>query len=251
MKDYFRWLEKLPLKQDLHYLRRYCNFMVLRLGRSKFSGSVKHHILPKAKGFFPEFRLEAWNVVYLSNREHYVAHSILARAFPNSAMSLAFYLMSNILDRKHSRTYEAARRFHGEQVRRMTQDPRRNAKISRALSGVPKSEAHKEKLRGKRPEWHGETISKGMFKSDKRFWKEDVNRVALHSASRKGKPTHPWTETQREEMAKMKTGIPCSAETRDRMSRSRQGRKWYTNGVRNTWAVESPDSSWRLGRTKL
>jgi hypothetical protein len=56
--------------------------------------------------------------------------------------------MCNIMNKKSSHSYEQAKRKQIKQVIKMTQDPERCAKISKALTGRPKSAEHIAKLIG-------------------------------------------------------------------------------------------------------
>lgn len=51
-----------------------------------------HHILPKADDMFPEYidlNEHEWNGVYLTSKQHIVAHILLKKAFPKSRSSIA------------------------------------------------------------------------------------------------------------------------------------------------------------------
>lgn len=77
-----------------HYAERYLRFI------EKFSntgGTVRHHILPRAKDMWPEFsdlKENPWNESLLTNRQHFVAHWILWKALGGS-QTFAFYAMKN------------------------------------------------------------------------------------------------------------------------------------------------------------
>lgn len=139
-------------RKSRHHIRRYVRFIASRAGRTYVSGEMhRHHVLPKAKDFFPEFRdFEAhpWNLSCLTLREHFIAHAMLHKAFPGSSQSTAFYNMSNVLGRRSSRMYEEARKTAIESIRRIGLDPERNRKLSEALRGRPKSPEHIQKLIG-------------------------------------------------------------------------------------------------------
>jgi hypothetical protein len=61
----------------------------------------RHHILPKAKSLFPEYsdlNMFHWNSIFLTYRQHYVAHLLLSKVFTRvdhkSSAQLALYRMS-------------------------------------------------------------------------------------------------------------------------------------------------------------
>lgn len=222
---------------------RYLKFIESRANVKK-PGYHLHHILPKSKDFFPEYKnLKefAWNGVYLSPREHFIAHWMLAVAFPKSTQSLAFYRMVNVHGTecaKNSKTYEASKLMHIEQLVANTQKPERNAKISKALSGKKKSQDHINKLIGHpvtdetreilRQKNIGKTRSKESIEKQKKTYAENPNNVNRHTNN-------------------------LSVEALKSMSEKKlaEKRKWYNNGkINKSYTIFSPppDSSWVLGR---
>jgi hypothetical protein len=72
-----------------HYLNRYITFIEQcqqkNIGYEGYT--EKHHICPKAKDMFPEyknFRLHPWNCSVLTARQHYIAHLLLWKTFTNT-----------------------------------------------------------------------------------------------------------------------------------------------------------------------
>lgn len=71
-----------------------------RLNRAKSVGLEQHHILPKCKNGKSNFK----NLVYLSYKEHYVAHHLLAKIYPESSeLAQAFVVMVNGASNKYAR----------------------------------------------------------------------------------------------------------------------------------------------------
>lgn len=137
--------------KNLHYINRYIKFIRSRTGVYIEGKTHRHHILPKAKDMFPQFKsLDEfqWNSIHLTHREHFIAHWILSKAFPGSSQSRAFYYMTNINHAIKSKEYEVAKQEHVAWTRIMTQCPERNKKISKALTGKPKSPEHIKSLTG-------------------------------------------------------------------------------------------------------
>lgn len=96
--------------RSIHYLKRYIKFIEMcELADSK--NYERHHILPKGKNYFPEyksFKDFPWNLKKLSFRQHYIAHKILAFAL-NKTMWSALRKMqykNNELIVKNSRDFE-------------------------------------------------------------------------------------------------------------------------------------------------
>jgi len=140
-------INSLVTTKNQHYIDRYLRFIYSR--KEQEENFHRHHILPKAKDMFPQFKNSQefpWNCIKLSYREHFIAHWILAKAFPKSSQQRAFYHMVNLLNRKRSKDYEYAKKKHIELIIAITQNAGRNEKISKSLKGKPKSEEHKKKL---------------------------------------------------------------------------------------------------------
>lgn len=86
---------------NVHYTNRYMRFIrdCSEANRilPKDSYTEQHHILPKAKEFWPEFanlRKNTWNSTSLTARQHLIAHHILAKALGGS-MWVALWSMVN------------------------------------------------------------------------------------------------------------------------------------------------------------
>lgn len=96
-----------------HYLDRYFKFIQECCQANSFlptnSYTEEHHICPKAKDLFPEFKdfcLYDWNKIKLTARQHYAAHWMLWKTYGGS-QSQAFWMMSNFSrKRKTSRWYQ-------------------------------------------------------------------------------------------------------------------------------------------------
>jgi hypothetical protein len=91
-----------------HYIQRYCNFIeyckktninLVKKSKANPNGVYLecHHILPKAKDAFPEyssFKEYPSNMIYLTARQHYIAHWILWKICGRSQIA-AFFRMCN------------------------------------------------------------------------------------------------------------------------------------------------------------
>ena len=173
-------------RKSRHYIRRYVQFIASRPTREYVSGSThRHHVLPKAKDLFPEFKSfedHPWNLSCLTLREHFIAHALLHKAFPGSSQSTAFYNMCNVLERRNSHLYEAARKVASEAIRRACKDPERNRKLSLALRGKPKSPEHIQKMMG-------HAVSE-----------EAREKLRVHNTGKK------WTDEQKRRFSEIRTG---------------------------------------------
>jgi hypothetical protein len=99
---------------NLHYLNRYIKFIENCLQKNAdYSGPVEnHHICPQADDMFPEYScLEThfWNKAPLTPRQHFIAHLMLWKAYPNTrSQSFAAWSMKHKNDEKiNSRLYES------------------------------------------------------------------------------------------------------------------------------------------------
>lgn len=98
-----------------HHLNRYIQFinaiLTKRPENVKFEYSERHHILPKSMGGTNDKE----NLIYLSYREHYLAHYMLAKAFPNHNIVFALTKMMDGKERiKNSKLYEDVKIITGE-----------------------------------------------------------------------------------------------------------------------------------------
>jgi hypothetical protein len=95
-----------------HYLNRYIRFIEgCREVNEDYTGyTEKHHICPQAKDLFPEYKSlkkHPWNLVVLTPRQHFIAHRLLWKSYPEmKSMQQAFFLMCHVDDNKlDARTY--------------------------------------------------------------------------------------------------------------------------------------------------
>ncbi|AEI88227.1 MobE homing endonuclease [Campylobacter phage vB_CcoM-IBB_35] len=88
-----------PTNYDL--LEKYVDFCLFKQ-TNKIKGSTEsHHILPKNTECFPQYSKSKWNLVNLTFRDHFIAHSMLAECYPDiNKILLAWYMMAN----KNSKT---------------------------------------------------------------------------------------------------------------------------------------------------
>jgi hypothetical protein len=97
---------------NFHYLKRYISFITkCQLINVDYAGQTEgHHICPKANDMFPEyidFKEHPWNKAELTPRQHFVAHLILWKIYPNfKSQRFAFWSMSNKMNIKKSKIYE-------------------------------------------------------------------------------------------------------------------------------------------------
>ncbi|MCB1711484.1 MAG: HNH endonuclease [Candidatus Riesia sp.] len=123
----------------MNYLKIYnelCNRGCLReYDNKKYH---KHHIIPRCMGGTDDY----YNISYLTPKEHYMAHRILKRVYPEvRCVKFAFRMMLGFKNIKFSsRAYEEAREGIAQ-----TEESKR--KTSEGLKGIKRSEKTKEKIR--------------------------------------------------------------------------------------------------------
>ena len=139
-----------------------------------------HHIIPRCLGGTED----AFNLVELTGREHFIAHVLLAKIHGGPLIHAA-HMMSN-MGRYNNRSYAWLREAHAKRISDLmkgkpkseehiknlisTMTPERNKKISDALTNIPKTkEAVQNQIESRKngagwvcPEWKKEKQAKEM-----------------------------------------------------------------------------------------
>lgn len=120
-------LEKCNTVKQKFYINRYVNYLEAceKRNRLKLIGKFeKHHICPKSKTMFPQyksFKHNPWNKIILTLKQHYNAHYLLAKAFGGSMWVTLnwFKRFENLglLSISNSKRYEEAKIKSGNFVR--------------------------------------------------------------------------------------------------------------------------------------
>jgi hypothetical protein len=184
------------------------NQLIDRARTRKLKGyKERHHIIPSCIGGTD---VES-NLVDLTAREHFIAHKLLCKIYPNiKGIQLAFWAMVVYKSKKNQRTYKISNREY-ESIRltvidiiRETQRNRKHSphsietkqKISTALKGKSKSDQHiknmSKSLKGK-PAWNKGVT--GIIK-DSDETKEKKRQAHL------GKKRQPHSEETKEKIRK-------------------------------------------------
>lgn len=228
-------LYELDLYKNEHYIKKYIRFISSRKGIKILKKTSLHHILPKAADMFPEFKdLKQfnWNGVHLTHREHYIAHWMLNKAFPKSSQTRAFYAMCNELGFRNSKAYQTAKEYHIECFILSNKKPERCRKLSESLKGKPKTEEHKNKLRG-----HIVT-------------KETREKISLKNKGKK-RTQKQKDNISRNQLGKKKIGMNEVARKNISIGCKKIQRHWYNNGeISKTFTQGNlpMDSNWIKGR---
>ena len=130
------------------YTDLYCKIIDSVKGRVKFAGCERHHIVPKSI-WAGGTKLKK-NISYLTPREHYLCHRLLAKIMVSSEnaakMHSALWLMVNAgnIVARTSRVYEQAKQNKSSAMRVQWQDPAYRASVIANRQWFYRSEEQKE-----------------------------------------------------------------------------------------------------------
>lgn len=244
---------------NIVYLDKYLEF--IKLKQKNLKNGERHHILPRC--LFPEyksFKECPWNIINLRSGDHFIAHYLLYKAFPERwDIALAWNMMlkgrdiSEIDIEKYAEDYERARikineylktRKISEETReklrlgqlRRYENPEERIKTSLKSIGRKLSEDHKKKLSevAKKPksEEHKKKLREREITQE---WREHLSiaqknryknldereKCRLINLGRK------HTEKSRKAMSEgQKKRNPHSEEVKKKISDSNKGRKF-------------------------
>ena len=221
------------------YSRWYWAIIQNALMRNKPEQSERHHILPKGRLMFPEYKSlkeNPWNGVYLTLREHYLCHLLLTKMTIGEPRRSAIYgLMrfSSGIEKCNSHRYEKAKSLF-RSARHGCPNP---------LKGQPGRKWSKEEKQK-----HSEKM------------KEVMNAAAVKtkcSIAKMGKPGHSPSESHRAAISFAQRNL--SQIERKRKSDAKLGEKngcfgkiWVTDGQNRKLVSPSavPDGYYQRLRTR-
>lgn len=106
-----------------HYLSRYFKFIRCYSNQTNKKGQTHlHHICPKSLDCFPQYKnikKHPWNGVYLTYRQHLIAHWMLSKAYGGSMISALFLMKAKDKSgnyRISSRLYEDLKIKHSSRI---------------------------------------------------------------------------------------------------------------------------------------
>lgn len=110
--DIYRILASKP--NNFHYLNRYITFIQRCQQKNVgYTGPIhKHHICPRGKDMFPEYSSLVkfkWNRADLTPRQHFIAHILLWKAYPQSSTqrNAVWQMKHKNKEKMNSRIYES------------------------------------------------------------------------------------------------------------------------------------------------
>lgn len=133
-----------------HYLNRYLKFINSLANQKITKGETEiHHICPKSSDLFPEyksFKINPWNKINLTFRQHFVAHYMLSKIYPDSKQIYAFWAMcnkqsplDNIRNRNYkvnSRIFESTKKLISEKISKNNKNRKNPLKSKQKLNMV-------------------------------------------------------------------------------------------------------------------
>ena len=150
----------------------------------------KHHIIPKSHGG----NNDKDNLIFLTAREHFIAHWFLWRIHRDSKMAFAFYLMSYGIrnGRFSSIAYEEAKHARSKFISESNKihktgyikSEETRKKLSQSLKNLKKSEIHKQKIseslkKLSKTKEHREKISKSLKNFDWSSYTERNKNISI------------------------------------------------------------------------
>jgi hypothetical protein len=125
---------------DERHLSRYLKFLDFCNHYNKKRGYedvyVAHHICPRQ--MFPQyasFKHFPWNKILLTERQHFLAHIMLWKAYKNKSMAFAANMLSNFMGVRYtSRLYEECRKEFRKNISECNKGKRRNSEEKERMS---------------------------------------------------------------------------------------------------------------------
>lgn len=180
-----------------------------------------HHIVPRCFGGSDE----SSNLVKLTAREHFIAHLLLCKIYPNhKGLRLALWMMVNVKDKNQERYFPNSRLY--EMIR---------IEYSKSIKGINNPNYNKR---------HSDDTKKKMSqKAKERIGEKNSFYGKTHSLETK------------EKIKGSVTGLKHSEETRKKMSEDRKGRVSGRMGKinseeHNRKASESLKKAWEIRKLK-
>ena len=168
------------------WLDRYISFIS---SRTQAKREEKHHIIPVAfcKGNLKYLKTDKENLIYLTFREHYIAHLLLSKALPKSeSMAHAFWMMTCRAKIQNSRQFAQLRNRvstrMSETLSTLWQDPTFKKQMSETHSISTKKMWENPEIREKFMAYRQtETFHKNM---KEKVWTDEEKMKKFQSAAR-------------------------------------------------------------------
>lgn len=154
------------------------------------------------------------NVSYLTLEEHYVAHQLLTKIYPNNlSLIRAAYMMGNA--RRGNKVYGWLRRKFIDSITGKKHPMYGVRGVDNPNFGKKRSEESKLKM---------SIAAKNRDQSSYKGPKSESHRLAL-SVAKLGKPGNPCSDETKQKLREQKLGKPRDPETKLKISKSKTGKK--------------------------
>ncbi len=161
----------------MNYKYLYEKLIKTRVDRKRIVGEYyeKHHIVPKSIGGTDKVN----NIIYLTGREHYIAHWLLYRIRPHSvSLALAFWKMSIPNTRFTKRNYNVSSKAYHEAKRAMA-EANRKLNLGRKIKPEHLLKWKKNKNNSKKII---HKITGEIYLNSKKLWREKFSNQITYSA---------------------------------------------------------------------
>jgi hypothetical protein len=253
--------------------------------KEQYKHLEEHHILPKADDMFPEYidlKEHRWNGVYLTPRQHYIAHWLLWKVFGGSQSYVfrCFNTQAKCKNNKRkkkrisSRVFEQLKRDqrqymskinkgfavyvneNGEKIRCKTDDPRvlsgELVSTSKGRKYKPRTETQKQNTKKSLLRYHKKKkdqpklyLYNGIERVEVIKYSEEYHNLLSNGWSTKASvERRSYTST---ESNKNREKVAWSQESRDRMSRRLKGKKQSKSQIINATIAKRNIRGWKEG----
>lgn len=254
-------------EHNIHYLNRYIKF-IEKCKQNNLNYNLKferHHICPKAKDMFPEYRnlkINKWNCLNLTPRQHFIAHMILWKTYSKfKSQTFALWAMKFKNGEKiNSKLYEKLKLETTDHISTMNSskiwiNDGNKSKIihehdldkyipSGWIIGRIFSDLHKSKISNNAKERYKDKTKNPRYKAV--ITPETRQKI---SAKNKGKIL---SDDHKQKISNSSKGSKRSQETKEKMKRDKGSEIFITDGISNKRIkinTEIP-SGWYRGMTK-
>ena len=196
-----------------------------------------HHIIPRCMGGGDSSE----NLVAFYPEEHYIAHLLLAKIFPNNSKII---FAANMMANRNNKTYGWIKRkfsvFIKEQNKCFRHSEIAKRKMSEKRAGVSKSTKHKENLR--KSKLHSLEYQGRLYTGyEELYEKTSVSYYLYNKYYKKGIDPAPFINNNTYGMINKVRTSPA---------RAAKGKKWFNDGINERYFPEFPGPPWQSGRLK-
>jgi len=237
--DIYKILSSIP--HNHHHLKRYIKFIkdCKQKNIEIYSYTEHHHICPK--GLFPEYislSKNKWNGVYLTSRQHFIAHWMLWKAFPKSNQLFAFRAMCNGWTNENKKQKISSKIYEKLKIDFIAQISIRNSGENNPMYGKKHSEDTKQKMKKIRT---GKKHSENTIKKLKTIKKPSGENNPMYGKKH--------SEDTKQKMSEKAKGRKFSNETKQKMSEAKRGKPLSDKHKQSLSISQSGENNGMYGKT--